>query len=114
MAQDRAHVHCDAKGNRIEIVMGASAIADREINGLRRRNTQASAKSVVRRQARPACCLEGLQKRRAVTSGRARSISNNPAAYRLRTHWRDIEARPPSDNPTTTTLHTSCAPLAAA
>src|SRR5260221_9227127 len=52
MAQDRAHVHCDAKRNRIEIVMGASAIADREIKGLRRRNTQASAKSVVRRQAR--------------------------------------------------------------
>ncbi len=88
--------------------MGASAIADREINGLRRRNTQASAKSVVRRQARTACCLEGLQKRRAVTSGRARSISNNPAVYRLRSPWRDIEGRRRYGKPTNNVIRSSC------
>src|SRR5260221_11013061 len=112
MAQDRAHVHCDAKRNRIEIVMGASAIADREINGLRRRNTQASAKSVVRRQARTACCLEGLQKRRAVTSGRARSLSNNPAVHRLRSPWPDIEGRLRYGKPANNRLRSSCLALA--
>src|SRR6266481_1826562 len=72
--------------------MDASVVADREINGLGGRNTQASAKSVVRRQARTACGLLALQKRRAVTGG-ARSVRNNPAVYRLRSPWRDIEGR---------------------
>ncbi len=72
--------------------MGASAVADREINGLGGRNTQASAKSVVRRQARTACGLMALQERRAVTSG-ARSVSNNSAVYCLGSPWRDIEGR---------------------
>src|SRR5216684_8901073 len=98
MAQDRAHIHSDAKRNRIEIIMGASAVADREINGLGGRNTQASAKSVVRRQARTACGLMALQERRAVTSG-ARSVSNNPAVYRLRSPGRDIEGRSRYANP---------------
>src|SRR5713101_9291587 len=92
MVQDRAHVHGDAKRNRIEIIMGASAVPDREINGLGGRNTHASAKSVVRRQARAACCLMALQKRGAVTRG-ARSAPSNPAVYRLRSPWRDIEGR---------------------
>ena len=72
--------------------MGASAVADREINGLGGRNTQASAKSVVRREARAACCLMALQKRGAVTRG-ARSVPTNPAVYRLQSPWRDIEGR---------------------
>src|SRR5229473_4456417 len=92
MAQDRAHVHGDAKRNRIEIIMAASAVADGEIDSLGRRNTQASAKSAVRRQARTACGLVALQKRRAVTGG-ARSVPTNPAVYRLRSPWRDIEGR---------------------
>src|SRR6266853_4296411 len=92
MVQDRAHVHGDAKRNGIEIIMGASAVADRDINGLGRRNTQASAKSVVRRQARTACGLMALQERRAVTGG-ARSDPNNPAVYRLRSPGRGIEGR---------------------
>src|SRR5579859_6357141 len=92
MAQDRAHVHGDAKRDRIEIIMGASAVADREINGLGGRNTQASAKSIVRRQTRTACGLMALQKRRAVTGG-AGSVPDNPAVYRLRSPWRDIEGR---------------------
>ena len=92
MAQDRAHVHADAKRNRIKIIMGASAVADREINGLGGRNTQASAKSVVRRQARTARGLVGSQKRRAVTVG-SRSVPTNPAVYRLRSPWGDIESR---------------------
>src|SRR5258708_30218526 len=92
MAQDRAHIHSDAKRNRIEIIMGASAVADREINGLGGRNTQASAKSVVRREARAACCLMALQKRGAVTRG-ARSVPPNPAVYRLRSPWRGIQGR---------------------
>src|SRR5579859_4707311 len=93
MAQDRAHVHCDAKGNGIEMVMRATAVADREINRLRRRKIQASAKSVVRRQGRTAGCLADLQKRRAVTAGCASSASKNPAVYRLRSPRRDIEGR---------------------
>src|SRR6266481_2262115 len=92
MVQDRAHVHGDAKRNGIEIIMAASAVADREINGLGRRNTQASAKSVVRRQARTACGLVALQKRRAVTGG-TRSVPTHPAVYCLRSPWRDIEGR---------------------
>src|SRR5579859_173725 len=92
MAQDRAHVHGDAKRNRIEIVMRASAVADREIDGLVRRNIQASAKSVVRREARTTGCLMALQKRRAVTGG-ARSGASNPAVYRLRSPWRSVEGR---------------------
>src|SRR5260370_42416282 len=93
MEQDRAHVHRDAKRNRIEIVMRAPAVADREINRLHRRKIQASAKSVVHRQARTACCPEALQKRGTVTTRRARSVPNNPAVYRLRSPWRDIEGR---------------------
>src|SRR6267154_5642682 len=93
MAQDRAHVHCDAKRNRIEMVMRASAVADREINRLGRRKTQAGAKSIVRRQARTACCLVALQKRRAMSVGRARSFPNNPAVDGLRSPWRDIKCR---------------------
>ena len=93
MAQDRAHVHCDAKRNRIETVMGASAVADRQINRLGQRKTQAGAKSVVRRQTRTACRLVALQKRRAVTGGPARSVTKNLAVCRLRPPWRDIEGR---------------------
>src|SRR6266436_6813410 len=93
MAQDRTHVHCDAKRNRIEMVMRASAVADREVIRRGRRETQTGAKSVVRRQARTACCLVALQKRRAVTGGRSRSVPKNPAVYRLRPPWRDIEGR---------------------
>jgi hypothetical protein len=50
MAQDRAHVQGDAKRKRIKVVMGASAVADREINGLGGRNTQASANQIGTRQ----------------------------------------------------------------
>src|SRR5215470_13893691 len=106
MAQDRAHVHGDAKRNRIEIIMGASAVADREINGLGGRNTQASAKSVVRCQARTTCGLVGLQKRRAVTGG-AKSVRNNPAVYRLRSPWRDIEGRRRYAKPTSDVIRDS-------
>ncbi len=73
--------------------MRASAVADSEINGLRRRKTQASAKSIVCRQARTARCLVALQKRRAVTFGSARSFANNPAVDRLRSPWHDIKGR---------------------
>src|SRR5260370_7144660 len=100
MAQDRAHIHSDAKRNRIEIIMGASAVADREINGLGGRNTQASAKSVVRREARAACCLMALQKRGAVTRG-ARSVPTNPAVYLLPSPLLTIQGRPPHPTPTT-------------
>src|SRR5712692_8003121 len=93
MPRDCAHVHSDAKRNRIESVMRASAVADREIHRLHRRKIQASAKSVVRRQTRAACCLGALQKRRAVPAGRARSALNNPAVYCLRSPWRNIEGR---------------------
>src|SRR5260370_21528930 len=93
MAQECAHVHCDTKRNGIESVMGASAVAHSEINGLGRRKTQASTKSVVRRQTRTAYCLVALSKRRAVTSGHARSALDKPAVHGLRSPWRDIEGR---------------------
>src|SRR5438552_71658 len=107
MAQDRAHVHCDAKRNRIEILMPASAVADRQINRPGRRKTQARAKSVVRRQARTACCLVALQKRRAVTGGRSRSVPKNSAVCRLRPPWRDIEGRRRYAKPTNNVIRGS-------
>lgn len=73
--------------------MRASAAAGTEINRSHRRKTYASAKSIVRRQARTTGCLVALQKRRAVTLGPARSFPNNPAVDRLRSPWRDIEGR---------------------
>ncbi len=73
--------------------MRAPAVAGSELHGLGRRKTQASAKSIVRRQARTARCLVALQKRRAMSIGRARSFPNNPAVDGLRSPWRDIKCR---------------------
>src|SRR5438045_9397523 len=81
------------------MLMVGSAVADRQINRLGPRKTQAGAKSVVRRQTRTACRLVALQKRRAVTGGPARSVTKNSAVCRLRPPWRDIEGRRRCANP---------------
>src|SRR6266478_282891 len=93
MAQNRAHVHGDAKRNGIESIMSASAVADREIDPFHGQEIHPSTESIVRREARTTGGPEALQKRRAVTTGRARTVPSNPAVYRLRSPWRDIEGR---------------------
>src|SRR5260370_7094964 len=99
MAQECAHVHCDTKRNGIESVMGASAVAHSEINGLGRRKTQASTKSVVRRQTRTAYCLVALSKRRAVTSGPAKSALDKPAVVGLHSPWHPTQTTRRTPNP---------------
>ena len=87
--------------------MRAPAVAGSEINGPHRRNTNAGAKSVVRRQARPARRLMALQKRRTVTARSARptsSFPSNPAVNGLRSPWRYIKRRCRRAQPTNNTI----------
>src|SRR5260370_17843477 len=111
MTQEPARVPGYEKRTLIEIILAASAVADGEIDTFGGRNPKASAKSAVRREARTACGLVALQKRRAVTGG-ARSVLTNPAVYRLRSPWRDIEGRRCYAKPINNVIHGSCLEVA--
>jgi len=59
-AQTLAHVDHDAERNRVQVVMCAAAVADREIERLLRRKIGSNTESVVCRQVRPSYDLRFL------------------------------------------------------